>query len=70
MSQGLEAKYRRPDLKASGARTLNPLGELFVLLLIVVVIVGAVSHEMLISAVVALEFVVAMSSLVFAALSI
>ena len=69
MSQGLEAKYRRPDLKASGARTLNPLGELFVLLLIVVVIVGAVSHEMLISAVGALAFVVAMASRVWAALS-
>ncbi|MBN4064581.1 DUF58 domain-containing protein [Dehalococcoides mccartyi] len=70
MTRGLEARYRRPALHASRATSLNPLGDLFVLLLIVVVIVGAVSHEMLISAVGALAFVVAVASRIWAALSL
>ncbi|NQW20586.1 MAG: DUF58 domain-containing protein [Chloroflexi bacterium] len=70
MSSGLEARYRVPTLKASRATSLNPLGELFVLLLIVVVIVGAVSHQSLISGVGALAFVVAIVSRVWAALSL
>lgn len=70
MARGLEARYRRPLLTASRATSLNPLGELFVLLLIVVVIVGAVSREPLIGAVGALAFVVAIASRVWAALSL
>jgi len=69
-TRGLEARYRRPSLKTSRATSLNPLGELFVLLLIVVVIVGAVTHETLISAVGALAFVIAIVSRVWAALSL
>jgi uncharacterized protein (DUF58 family) len=70
MTRGLEARYRSPSLKASRATSLNPLGELFVLLLIIVVIVGAVTHETLISAVGALAFVIAIASRVWAALSL
>jgi len=70
MSRGLEARYRRPLLTSSRATALNPLGELFVLLLIAVVIVGAVSHEPLVAAVGVLAFVVAMASRVWAALSL
>ena len=70
MERGLEARYRIPALKASRSTSLNPMGELFVMLLIVVVIVGAVSHEPLISAVGALAFVVAIVSRVWAALSL
>ncbi|MBT6706772.1 MAG: DUF58 domain-containing protein [Chloroflexi bacterium] len=70
MAKGLEARYRSPSLKASRATSLNPLGELFVILLIIVVIVGAVTHETLISAVGALAFVIAIVSRVWAALSL
>jgi uncharacterized protein (DUF58 family) len=70
MARGLEARYRIPELKASRSTSLNPVGELFVLLLIIVVIVGAVSHEPLISAVGALAFVIAIVSRVWAALSL
>ncbi|MCH8114947.1 MAG: DUF58 domain-containing protein [Chloroflexi bacterium] len=70
MTRGLEARYRSPNLTASRGTALNPLGEIFVLLLIVVVIVGAVSREPLIAALGALAFVVAMSSRVWAALSL
>ncbi len=70
MARGLEARYRRPVLTASRATSLNPLGELFVLLLIVVVIVGAASREPLIAAVGALAFVIAVASRVWAALSL
>jgi len=70
MARGLEAKYRRPALSASKATSLNPLGELFVLLLISVVIVGAVSHEPLIAGVGALAFVIAITSRIWAALSL
>lgn len=70
MARGLEARYRRPVLVASRATSLNPLGELFVILLIVVVIVGAVSREPLIGAVGALAFVIAIASRIWAALSL
>lgn len=70
MARGLETRYRIPELKASRSTSLNPVGELFVLLLIIVVIVGAVSHEPLISAVGALAFVIAIVSRVWAALSL
>ena len=70
MTRGLEARYRRPTLLASRATSLNPLGELFVILLIVVVIVGAVAHEPLIAAVGALAFVIAIASRIWAALSL
>lgn len=69
-ARALEAQYRRPALLASKATSLNPLGELFVLLLIVVVIVGAVAREPLIAAVGALAFVVAIASRIWAALSL
>ena len=62
--------HRRPDINISRGTALNPLGELFVILLIIVVIVGAVSHEILIGAVGVLAFVVAMVSRLWAALSI
>ena len=68
--KNLEVRYRSPSLKASRATSLNPLGELFVLLLIIVVIVGALTHETLISAVGALAFVIAIVSRVWAALSL
>ena len=67
---GLGARFRRPDLTRSRATSLNPLGEVFVLLLIVVVIVGALSREPIISAVGALAFVVAIASRIWAALSL
>ncbi|MDG0867748.1 DUF58 domain-containing protein [Candidatus Lucifugimonas marina] len=70
MTRGLEARYRRPALLASRATSLNPLGELFVVLLIIVVIVGAVAHEPLIAAVGALAFVIAIASRIWAALSL
>ncbi len=70
MTRGLEARYRRPHLTASRGTALNPLGEIFVLLLIVVVIVGAVSGEPLVASLGALAFVIAMSSRVWAALSL
>jgi len=70
MTRGLEARYRSPSIKASRATSLNPLGELFVLLLVIVVIVGAITHETLISAVGALAFVIAIASRVWAALSL
>lgn len=70
MLRGLEARYRRPALAVSRGAAVNPLGELFVILLIVVVIVGAVSREPLIAALGALAFVVAMSSRIWAALSL
>lgn len=70
MARGLETRYRIPELKASRSTSLNPVGELFVLLLIIVVIVGAVSHEPLISAVGVLAFVIAIVSRVWAALSL
>ncbi len=70
MTRGLDASYRRPSLTASRATALNPLGEFFVLLLIVVVIVGAVSREPLVAALGALAFVIAVASRVWAALSL
>ncbi|MEE8045571.1 MAG: DUF58 domain-containing protein [Dehalococcoidia bacterium] len=66
----LETRYRRPELTRSRGAALNPLGEIFVLLLIVVVIVGAVSHQPIISAVGALAFVVSIASRIWAALSL
>jgi uncharacterized protein (DUF58 family) len=70
MAKGLEAQYHTPSLVASRAKSLNPLGEIFVLLLIVVVIVGAISHQPLIAAVGALAFVIAIVSRVWAALAL
>ena len=70
MTRGLDVHHRRPRLSASRAAALNPAGDLFVILLIIVVIVGAVSREPLIAALGALAFVVAMSSRVWAALSL
>ena len=67
---GLGTRFRRPDLTRSRATSLNPLGEVFVLLLIVVVIVGALSREPIISSVGALAFVVAIASRIWAALSL
>ncbi len=70
MVRGPEARYRRPELTAARGTALNPLGDLFVMLLIIVVIIGAVSHEALIAAVGVLAFVAAVSSRVWAALSL
>jgi uncharacterized protein (DUF58 family) len=69
-TRGLEARYRNPELMRSRAAAINPAGDLFVLLLIVVVIVGAISHEPLISAVGALAFVVSIASRIWSALSL
>jgi uncharacterized protein (DUF58 family) len=49
---------------------MNPLGEIFVLLLIGVAIVGAVAGEPLVAALGALAFVIALASRVWAALSL
>ena len=70
MTRGLEARYHTPSLGASRAKSLNPLGDIFVLLLIIVVIVGAVSHQPLIAAVGALAFVISIVSRVWAALAL
>ncbi|MDA1280230.1 MAG: DUF58 domain-containing protein [Chloroflexi bacterium] len=70
MTRGLEARYRRPALTSSRGTALNTAGELFVILLIIAVIVGAVAHEPLITAVGALAFVVSMASRIWAALSL
>jgi uncharacterized protein (DUF58 family) len=69
-SGSLGVRHVRPTLTASRATSLNPLGEIFVLLLIIVVIVGALSHEPIIAGVGALAFVVAIVSRVWAALSL
>lgn len=70
VARSFEAGHRRPNLTSSRATALNPLGEAFVLLLIVVIIVGSVAHEPLIAALGALAFVVAIVSRVWAALSL
>ncbi len=70
MSRELAARHYKPDLGTSWGKSLNPLGDLFVLLLIVVVIVGAISHQPLIAAVGALAFVIAIVSRVWAALAL
>jgi uncharacterized protein (DUF58 family) len=69
-ARGLETRYRSPELTRSRAAALNPAGDIFVLLLIVVGIVGAISHEPLIGAVGALALVVSIVSRVWAALSL
>jgi uncharacterized protein (DUF58 family) len=57
-------------LTASRATSMNPLGDMFVLLLFVVMIVGSLSREPIIGAVGALALVVAIASRVWAALSL
>jgi len=69
-SRSLGLDHRRPELTASRGTALNPLGEFFVILLIIVVIVGAIAREPLIASVGALAFVIAMSSRIWAALSL
>ncbi|SVB49292.1 uncharacterized protein METZ01_LOCUS202146, partial [marine metagenome] len=59
ITRGLESRYRRPALTASRGTTLNPLSELFTILLVVVVLVGAISREPMIAAPGALAFVIA-----------
>jgi len=66
----LETGYRRPALVFSQATGLNPLGEISALLLIVVVIIGSVTHEPLVAALGALAFVLSMVSRIWAALSL
>jgi uncharacterized protein (DUF58 family) len=66
----METRYRRPLLTGSRGTALNPLADLFVILLIIVVIVGAVSHQPLMAGVGSVAFVIAISSRVWAALSL
>ena len=70
ITRGLEARFRRPELESSRGALMNPLAELFTLLLIAVVLIGAISREPIIAAVGALAFVVAMASRVWAALAL
>ena len=69
-AKGLETGYRRPALAFSQATALNPLSEISALLLIVVVIIGSVTHEPLVTTLGALAFVVTMASRIWAALSL
>ena len=70
ITRGLESRYRRPALTASRGMTLNPLSELFTILLAVVVLVGAISREPMIAAPGALAFVIAMVARIWSALSL
>ncbi len=69
-TRSLGMGHRRPELRASMGTAVNPLGEYFVILLMIVVIVGAVAREPLIAALGALAFVIAVSSRIWAALSL
>ena len=70
INRGFESRYRRPALTASRGSTLNPLSELFTILLIVVVMVGAISREPMIAAPGTLAFVIAMIARIWSALSL
>jgi len=70
ITRGLEARFRRPELESSRGALMNPLAELFTLLLILVVLIGAISREPIIAAVGALAFVIAMVSRIWAALAL
>ncbi|MBU96963.1 MAG: hypothetical protein CL901_02620, partial [Dehalococcoidia bacterium] len=69
-SRSLGMGHRRPELTASRGTAVNPLGEYFVILLIIVVIVGAVAREPLVAALGSLAFIIAVSSRIWAALSL
>ena len=69
-TRSLGMGHRRPELRASMGTAVNPLGEYFVILLMIVIIVGAVAREPLIAALGALAFVIAVSSRIWAALSL
>ena len=70
ITRGLESRYRRPALTASRGTNLNPLSELFTILLVIVVLVGAISREPMIAAPGALAFVIAMVARIWSALSL
>ena len=70
LSRTVEAGIRRPVITRSRSTALNPLSELFTIVLIAVVVVGAVSREPLVAALGGLAFVVAMISRLWAALSL
>jgi uncharacterized protein (DUF58 family) len=70
LSRTVEAGIRRPVITRSRSTALNPLSELFTIVLIAVVVVGAVSREPLVAALGGLAFVVAMVSRLWAALSL
>ena len=70
ITRGLEARFRLPELESSRGALMNPLAELFTLLLISVVLIGAISREPIIAAVGALAFVIAMVSRIWAALAL
>lgn len=70
VTRRLENRFRRPELESSRGELMNPIAELFTLLLIAVMIIGATSREPIIAAVGALAFVIAMASRIWAALAL